>query len=527
MRTTWGVAVALAACGSHAAAPDAAPAPPDAAGVAHVRVLAFNDLHGALDPNVDGAGGVARLAGEIDALRTPTTVVVAAGDLVGGSPLASAYYHDMPTIEAVNALGLDLSSIGNHEFDEGTAELHRLQDGGCHPVDGCAPGDAFAGATFHYLAANVVDTTTGDTVFPPYELRDVDGVRIAFVGETLEGTALATAAARIPELSFGDEVATYEALLPELRAAGAQVFVLLLHQGGATSGEGTACVAPTGEIFPIAQALDGEVDVIASAHSHKAYDCRVGGVVVTQADSKGTWLTQIDLDVDRATGAIVAVTTENHLVDASVTPDPDVDAIVQHYDALIAPIASAPFGSVTADITRAIDLAGESELGDVVTDAMRAAGGSDVALMNNGGLRADLLYAPDGQITYGEAFAAQPFGNQVWTATMTGADLVAALNQLFESATFQVSGLTFAWSASATPGQQIDAANVTVGGVALDPTASYRVTANEIITQLIPAIWASVPDATLTGTDLDLLAAYFTAQSPVAPPPLDRVTKLP
>jgi 5'-nucleotidase len=271
----WLACCLVAGCSSSGSAPgepidasvDAAPDGLDAPSIATVHVLAFNDFHGALAA-AGSRGGAANLAAAIAARRTPETVVVSAGDLTGASPLDSALFHDEPTIEVMNAMGLDLAGVGNHEFDKGNAELQRLQHGGCHPVDGCTKGQTFAGAKFHYLAANVV-AGASSTIFPAYEIRQLDGVKVAFIGLTLRDTPGQTLASAIPELKFGDEVATVDALLPGLHAAGAQLVVLLLHQGGSQSGTLDECKGLKGPIVDIAAALDGKVAMIASGHTHQ------------------------------------------------------------------------------------------------------------------------------------------------------------------------------------------------------------------------------------------------------------------
>jgi 5'-nucleotidase len=310
------------------------------------------------------------------------------------------------------------------------------------------------------------------------------------------------------------------------------VVVLLVHEGGNQSGGPGGCVAPTGPIFDIAAALDGKVAVIVSGHSHSAFVCEVGDVVVTQAGDRGRRLDEIALDVDRATGAVLDVTVTDHVITDAITPDADVAAIVAHYEALVAPMRDEVIATITADIHRGPNPGGEHAVGDVVTDAMRAAGGSDVALMNTGGLRDDFVYAlsgtetVDGQVTYGEAFAVQPFANLVQSGTLSGADLLAGLDELLGLIGVQVSGMTFAWNPAAPAGQRVVAADVTVGGAPLDVGASYRVTINSIIAQFL-TVWANATGVTGDGVDLDLLIPYLTAQSPLSPPPLDRITLTP
>ncbi len=536
---------AVAACGGGAGTPDAdvpdAHAAPDAAAPAAVRLLAFNDFHGALTPPTQspGLGGAAHLAATIDALRTDHTLVVSAGDLIGGSPLESALFHDEPTIDVMNAIGLDYTAVGNHELDEGAAELLRMQHGGCHPVDGCSPIGTFGGADFPFLAANTEIEATGAPILPGYALREIDGVTVAIVGMTLEATRGETLSEAIPELTFGDEVETMTTLAPQLEAEGADVIVLLLHEGATQAGGADACVNLVGPLVGIAEGLAGVVPVIVSGHSHAAFVCDVDGVTVTAAGARGIFVTSIDLVIDRAGGGVVDVVADNHEV-TDAASDAEVAAVVAAYDEVVAPVRDAVIGTITADIPSASSVAGESPAGSVVADAMLAAtaapavAAADLALMNRGGIRASFLHArggaetADGQVTYGEAFAVQPFGNQVRTVTLAGADLVAALDQWSASGPLQVAGMTYTWHASAAPGARVTAADVLVGGVAVDPEASYRVTVNSIVGDpWNTPVMANATEPVAAGVDLALLEAYFAAASPVGPPPAGRITRAP
>ena len=311
-----------------------------------VQLLAINDFHGNLEPptgssgriavsptaTVD-AGGVAFLATHIKQLReqNSNTITVGAGDLIGASPLVSGLFHDEPTIEAMDLLGLDVSGVGNHEFDEGVTELLRMQNGGCHPVDGCQDGTPFAGAMFQYLAANVFYTGTDKTILPPYEIEKVDNAKIAFIGLTLEGTPLIVTPAGVAGLEFRPEVQTVNALVQKLRdEKGVRAFVVLIHQGGQQNApfplgyqDVNRCDNPTGDIFPIVQQLDPQVDLVISAHTHQPYVCNVGGRLVTSASSFGRLITDIDLRIDHRTKDVVEASARNVIVTRDVTPDAD------------------------------------------------------------------------------------------------------------------------------------------------------------------------------------------------------------
>src|SRR5215475_1716473 len=196
-----------------------------------VRILAINDFHGNLEPPPGGfritdpgdrskkivvpAGGSETTATLVKQLREghPNTIFVAAGDLIGASPFLSAMFHDEPTIESLSMMGLAISSVGNHEFNEGKDELLRMQNGGCHPVDKCLGPHPFQGAKFHYLAASTIDKATGKTVFPPYEIREFEGIPIAFIGLALKGTSQIISPAAANGLEFRDEAETVNALI--------------------------------------------------------------------------------------------------------------------------------------------------------------------------------------------------------------------------------------------------------------------------------------------------------------------------
>src|SRR5215207_8732522 len=424
-------------------------------GTVNVQILALNDFHGNLLPpsgssgrvgTID-AGGVEYLATHISNLRSlnPNTVVVSAGDMIGASPLLSALFHDEPTIEAFNLIGLDFNAVGNHEFDEGYAELLRMQNGGCHPVDGCLDGDDFAGANFQFLAANVVRQDNGKTIFPAYKIRSFDTAKIAFIGMTLEGTPLIVTPSGISDLNFLDEAATVNALVPQLKAKGIETIVVLIHEGGVQAAPApyNGCVGISGPIVDIVNNFDDEVDVVISGHTHQPYNCVIDGKIVTSAFSFGRLVTKVDLTIDRATGEVTTMAAENKIVTRDVAKASLLTALIAKYNAIAAPLANRVIGSITADITRTNNAAGESALGDVIADGQLEAtndpgfGDAVVAFMNPGGIRADLTYAGssagegDGNVTYGEMFTVQPFGNSLVTKTMTGAQIRSLLEQQF------------------------------------------------------------------------------------------------
>ena len=531
-------------------------------GSVDVQLLAINDFHGNLEPpsgssgriltptgNVN-AGGIAYLATHIKALEAtnPRTLVVSAGDLIGASPLLSALFHDEPTIEAMNSLGLDFNAVGNHEFDEGGAELLRMQNGGCHPTDGCLDGDGFAGADFQFLAANVVREDNGKTVFPAYKMRSFAGAKVAFIGVVLEGTPTIVTPAGVAGLDFLDEASTVNALVPGLKAKGIETIVVLIHEGGFQTGLYDQCTGISGPVFDIVNALDDEVDVVISGHTHQAYDCSIDGKLVTSASSFGRLVTDIDLTIDRTTGEVTSMAANNVIVTRDVAADAAETALIARYNVIAAPLANRVIGSITSDITRTATTAGESALGDVIADAQLEAtaqagfGEAVVAFMNPGGIRADMIFGQisggelPGEITYGESFTVQPFGNSLVTMTLTGAQIETLLEQQFagcgaaSNRILQVSdGFSYTWVTSALPCDKVDPTTIKINGVTVGPTASYRVTVNSFLADGGDSFPVLVQGTNRLGgaVDTDALEAYFVANSPVAPGPQDRITRLP
>ena len=519
-----------------------------------LRILAINDLHGNIATSSDSFGGVGRvdyLAAHIEAARAEAdhSVFVSAGDLIGASPLISALFHDEPTIEAMNLMGLDLNAVGNHEFDEGPAELLRMQRGGPHPVDGDRGDGPFGGADFDFLAANVVVDETGETVFPPYAVRDYEGVRVAFIGVTLEGTPGIVTRSGVDGLTFRDEAETVNALAPRLREEGIEAIVVLLHEGGFSDGGPDDCGSGlTGPVAEIAGKLDDAVDLVIAGHTNDEFVCEVDGKWVTMADRGGRLFTVIDVKLVRDTGDMVVQSAKNlPNSQADVTPVPALTALIDRYEALAAPLADAVIGSVGADITREGNRAGESALGDVIADAQLAAtrgddaGGAVVAFMNPGGIRADIRFGAsgneaDGQVTYGEAFAVQPFGNSLVTMSLTGRQIDALLEQQFDNPqagsrrVLQVSeGFSYVWDAAAPAGSKVDAASIKINGVVVDPERSYRVTVNSFLADGGDGFSVLADGVERVGGDVDLdaLIAYFADRGTVEPGPQDRITRIP
>lgn len=445
------VLAALAACGHLEPAPD----------LVRVQVLGFNDYHGHLTAEGSGrlegqrAGGGLYLASQLKALRQGQahSVTVAAGDLIGASPAFSSMFRNEPSVESLNAMDLAISSVGNHEFDQGVDELLRMQHGGCHPVDGCFfPDQPYAGAEHQWLAANVLNEATGEPVLPPYAIRRFDGVPVAFIGMTLQDTGRMVLASGVKGWRFADEVATANRLVPQLQAQGVQAMVVLLHEGlvqQPAPGDINACHEVLGPVLAINQALDPAIDAMITGHTHQPYNCRLTDAagqarVVTSAYAYGRVLTELTLVLDKRSGDVRRdlTTARNHAVLLEgLAPDPDVARVVAKWRPLYEAKSQAVVGRVSAAIRRAEtpggaeDRSQESALGRLVADAQLAATaafGADMAFMNAGGMRADLLGdAADGSgvVRYADTKNVQPFGNALVLLRMTGAEILSALTQ--------------------------------------------------------------------------------------------------
>lgn len=518
-----------------------------------LQILAINDFHGNINTfssSFGGTGGVQNLASNMRAREAEVrnSIIVSAGDLIGASPLISALFHDEPTIEAMNLLGLDINGVGNHEFDEGPAELLRMADGGSHPVDGDLDDDPFLGADFEFLAANVVVDETGNTLFPPYTVKNYQGVRVAFIGLTLEGTPTIVTPSGVEGLTFNDEAETVNAIIPHLQKRNIEAFVVLLHEGGSSPGGQNDCNGGlTGPVADITRQLDDAVDLVIAGHTNDEFICEIDGKWVTMADNAGRIFTDIDVTLNRVTKDMTVQNIENVNNLQSAPDAPDLVELIDKYDNLSAPLANAIIGTITADITRTNNGAGESALGDVIADAQLAAtasagtGNAVVALMNPGGIRDDLDFVGagpdgDGEVTYGEAFSVQPFGNSLVTMTLTGTQIDTLLEQQFDNPgagqmrVLQVSnGFTYTWDLDAPAGSKVDIGTIAIGGVPIDPNGTYRVTVNSFLADGGDnfAILVQGTDRLGGEVDLDALVTYFEDNSPIAPGPQTRITVVP
>lgn len=579
------LAGALAACSLPEAARAPAASPASAAsGAVRVKIIAFNDLHGHLEPpelaitvrSPQGtvpvpAGGAAYLAGAIAQLRArnPHHAVVSAGDMVGASPLVSALFLDEPTILAANAFGLDFNAVGNHEFDRGWQELLRLQHGGCERhtrLEPCRLDKPFPGARFGLLAANV-HRGDGGTLLPATGIKEFRSgahtIKVGFIGMTLRGTPSIVTPAGVAGLRFADEAATANALVPALKAQGVSAIVVLLHQGGEVPGAAyneQRCEGLRGDIVPILRKLDPAVDVVVSGHTHRAYLCDHARIdpsrpfLLTSAGQYGTLLTDIDLDIDPVARKVVARQARQVIVQGEaftqasgrrVEPtdlvprfarDSAVERIVTRYAAAAAPLAERTVGRLAASVTRQPGPGGDSPLGNLIADSQLAAtrapekGGAQLALMNPGGVRADLVVPPGGgPVTYGQLFKSQPFGNTLVVKTFTGAQLKALLERQFYGPYPRVmspsAGFSYRIDLRRPFGQRVS--DMRLHGEPVRPERILRVTVNSFLASGGDSFedFNAGRDALGGDLDVDALEHYIAAHPNLAPPATGRIVR--
>ena len=513
--------------------PTAPPAPPVV-----VRLLAFNDFHGNIKPpgghvpQVDGdVGGAGWFGAHLKALGAgkPDTIIVAAGDLIGASPLSSGLFHDEPTVEIMNAFGLSVTALGNHEFDEGTAELLRMKNGGCHPKDGCQFDPNFPGAKYDILGANVRSTKDNSLFMPAYVVREVSGIPIAFVGMPLAGTPRTVTPGGTAGLTFADEVATANALVPELRAKGIETMILLIHEGGEVEHPGLdECTDIKGPIVKIVENLDPAYDAVVSGHTHQLYNCIIAKRPVTSAYAFGRVITAIDLTIDPKTKDVIKSEAHNHAVTHDLPPDPAVMAIVDQAVKMAGPLENRIIGTITETLTsRRSGNHLSSGLGTVIADAELEAtkkAGAKVALVNSSGIRGDILFGTkngaektvDGQVTYGEAFATQPFGNELVTLTVNGADFTKLIERYINAgAPIEASdGFVAEFT---TDGKHRTITEIKIGGAKISATSKVRLTTNSYLADH-DAELKSGTDRTVGPGDMVAFESYFKAHPKIAPP---------
>ncbi|MFN8509884.1 MAG: bifunctional metallophosphatase/5'-nucleotidase [Deinococcaceae bacterium] len=534
-----------------------------------VTILGFNDFHGNLMPTgfrvpdpkdrtktlSVQAGGIETLASMIEDIRSqnPNTVVVGGGDLIGASPLVSNLLADEPTIMALNEIGLVTSVVGNHEFDQGTAELMRMQNGGCDSVvrkdKACKLGN-FKGAQFPYIAANVMDSKTQKPLFAPYKITTVNGIKIAFVGAILKETPTIVVPSGVAGLEFTDEAEAINRTIPELKANGVETIVALIHQGGSSTDpfDVIDCKTLSGPIVDIVKRLDKSVDAVMTGHTHRGYQCRIDGMLVTQGDAFGHLLTRLDLSIDTNTHDVLLATSQNLVVDPSKTaPNAKMTALVQQAKSLTDAISAVPVAKMAVEqITTDSTPAGESALGDVIADSQLFAtqspenGGAQIAFMNPGGIRAPLppnVPNPNKVVTFGDSFTVQPFGNSLVVMTLTGAQIKLLLEQQWlnqdRPRMLQVSqGFSYTWDDKNPVGEKVLTETIKLNGQTIDPKGNYRITVNSFLADGGDKFFVLQQGTDRLGGDVDLdalqnyMRAMESANTPIKPGERNRITRL-
>jgi 5'-nucleotidase len=609
MKFKLGIAVAILA-GLYACAgsdnPATTPTPPANTTPFTVKVIGFNDYHGTLESpgtfststavlaaDRPAVGGADFIAGHIADLKksNPLNVVVGAGDSIGASPLISSLFLDEPSVETLNLMGLEFNSVGNHEFDKGSAELLRLQNGGCKITNGATDPNTckgasvgtkvpFEGAKFKWLSANVVLTATGKTLLPAYGIKEFNGVKVAFIGMTLKATPGIVTPSGVAGLEFKDEVATVNALVPELRAQGIEAIVVLVHEGGfqtGSLGDINACEGNLAgsAIATIVSKLDNAIDAVVSGHTHSAYNCKLPNatgrtIPVTSSSAFGRVLTDMDLTINPVTKDVTTATVTNRLTARNIASIPavtSVTAVINGYKTLVSPLANTVLGGISTDLTNnRIDGACTMPAGELIADSQLAAtqsaglGSATIAFMNGGGVRAPgFTFASstagegNGNVTYGEAFTVQPFGNILITMSLTSKDIKDFLEEQFAGCLGQSptntrfaipsAGFKYTWDGAKACGARIS--NVTLlngattetlvdaAGAVQNPTKSYRVTVNNFMADGGDGYSTLVKGTNrLVGAaDIEALTAYlanFKSPKPVYAPgsnPADGNTK--
>lgn len=549
-----------------------------------VRLIGINDFHGNLEstglslsladpaaptaaPLRVAAGGAAALAGIVQRLRAGArnSMMVASGDLIGGAPLASLLFRDEPAVEILGDVGLEVSSLGNHEFDGGVEELRRIIEGGCaapvpgSPVASCVQS-RYAGARFRYIAANVRDAG-GRPVVAPYAIRRFEDIPVGFIGAVTRVTPVLVPPAGVAGLTFGDEADAVNRAADELRAKGVRAMVLLVHEGIQQRGDwnDTSCPGANGALLDIAGRLAPEIKIVFSGHTHQGYRCEIGGRLLIQGTSAGRGVSVVDVELDRATAALSPSRSINlpvlneHTEPAQraglaaaalepfaavlrdTQPDAAVAAKVASYVALARPLAQRPIGSIGGTFGAARGVV-DNAAGRLIADAQLAATrgkGAQIAFMNPGGIRASLeCAAAPCKVTFGDVFLVQPFGNSLITMTFTGAQLKAVLESQAtagppDRSILQPSqGFTYTWRSDAPAGNKVS--EIRLNGEPIRPEARYRVTVNSFLAAGGDgfALFKEGADPAGGGQDLDALIAYLAAaeRTPVASP---RITRLP
>ena len=533
-----------------------------ASATVEVKIIAFNDFHGNLrTPSLrvpvpdasqstgirfEPAGGIEQFGALVQKLKAKNKnfAVVSAGDMIGATPLLSALFRDEPTIEAMNLVGVDFHAVGNHEFDYGTTHLKRLRNGGCKVDEkskqpDCDNRPPYIGAKFEFLAANVIENATGQTLFAPYAVKEFDGVKIAFIGITTQTTPSIVRPGGTAGLVFKEEAETINALVPVLKAEGIEAIVVLMHEGGEQTGAINQCIDFKGRGRDIVEKLDPAIQLVITAHTHRYYVCEIGNVLLTEAGSYGTLVTEIDLVLDRSTRKIISRKAVNLVVDPNGAKDAALSALVDRYALLAAPLENRVVGKLTREVNAVVGPSGESTLGNLIADAHlfgTAApdkGGAVIAFNNPSSLRAPIIPDADGAVRYGELFKAQPFQNDLIVMTLTGKQLKNLLEQQFNSRDnprlLGVSrGFSYTWDNAKPRGEKIIAGSMKLNGTPIDPALQYRVTANSFLAggSAGMGMFREGTERQVGMLDLEALVELISTGSPYTPPSVGRLVRL-
>lgn len=520
-----------------------------------INLVAINDFHGHLESekfNYQPAGastpvtitgaGIENIGAQLHAWRQedPELLFVGGGDLIGASPSISALFGDEPTLDALSQLGMQASALGNHEFDRGLQELKRQQHGGCdspQPEKACQYNGQFSGAKFSYIAANVIDKTTGQAFFPAYHIAQVKGVKVGLIGAVVRGVPTLVANKHIQGLDFIDEADAINRTLPQLKEQGVKVFVVLIHEGGHTTEafDQPACSKLKGPIVDIVKRLDPQIKLIISGHSHTGFHCIVDGRTVTQAQMYGHLLTRLALTVDRTSHAVTAVDARNTVVNPSNTPTPAAlsNIVTKAREASRAKISQPIARLAIPVISRKLNEAGESPLGNLIADAQLAAVkhlGAQIAFMNAKGIRGNLESGPNNITTYGHNSTVLPFANTLVLMSLTGAEIRTLLEQqtwLDEESPdgrniLQVSdGFAYTWDNSRPRGQRVIAESVKLNGIHLNDDTAYRIVANNFLAgggDRVPMFLKGKNTIDTGIIDLDTFIAYLKVRDQAGSP---------
>ncbi|USK39829.1 bifunctional 2',3'-cyclic-nucleotide 2'-phosphodiesterase/3'-nucleotidase [Cytobacillus firmus] len=491
-----------------------------------VQLLGINDFHGQLDTFNAGlnAGGVEYLAAHLKQREAanPNTIMLHAGDAVGASSPVSALLQDEPTINMLKEIGFDIGTVGNHEFDEGVDEMLRLINGGAHPKTVEKYGE-FEGADFPYVAANVVDETTKEPILDPYVIKEVNGVPIGFIGIAYSDTPGIVTPSGTAGVEFTDEAEAINKYTADLKEQGVKSIVVITHNPAVSDLDGAN---PQEELAEIANAVDDEVDVMFGGHNHKYTNTVVDGKLLVQSYSYGTAFSDVDLTIDPVSGDIVAKKAEIVNAARDIEPDAAIKEMLDAYVADAAPILNEVIGHTSTGISRDVNADGESPMGNLIADSMIAQTNTDFAFMNSGGVRAGI---DAGDITWKEAFTVQPFGNDLVTLTLTGAQIKELFEQQWGSKEriMHVSGLKVTYDSSRAAGDRI-VSLVKTDGTPITAEQEYSVTVNNYMADGGDGYSALLngKNRTVDIVDLDALLNYIKEQKEVNPVVEGRITKL-